>query len=66
MKSVASSPTVIPWRAGIGYIPTNDLKRGSSRAPSTISPPIGLGRSSTTKGIPFLAAACIDSAMVET
>jgi len=66
LKSVASSPTVIPWRAGIGYIPTNDLNFGSSSAPSTISPPIGFGRSSTTKGTFFAAAACIDSAIVET
>ena len=66
LKSVASSPTVIPWRAGMGYIPTNDVKRGSSSAPSTISPPMGLGRSSTTNGIPFRAAACIPRAMVET
>ena len=66
LNSVASSPTVIPWRAGIGYIPTNDLNFGSSSAPSTISPPIGLGRSRTTNGIFFFAAACIESAMVET
>ena len=44
----------------------NDLKAGSSSAPSTMSPPIGLGRSSTTNGMPFRAAACIDSAIVET
>ena len=43
----------MPWRAGIGYIPTNDLNAGSSSAPSTISPPIGLGRSSTTNGMPL-------------
>ena len=66
LNSAASSPTVMPWRAGIGYIPTNDVKAGSSRAPSTISPPIGLGRSSTTNGMPRVAAACIDSAIVET
>ena len=53
LKRVASSPTVIPCRAGMGYIPTKDLNFGSSSAPSTISPPIGLGRSRTTKGILF-------------
>ena len=66
LKSVASSPTVMPCRAGIGYIPTNDLNFGSSSAPSTISPPIGFGRSSTTNGIFFFAAACIASAIVDT
>ena len=24
LNSLASSPTVIPWRIGIGYCPTND------------------------------------------
>jgi hypothetical protein len=66
LKKVASSPTVIPWRAGMGYIPTNDLNAGSSNAPSTISPPIGLGRSSTTNGIFLRAAACMESAIVDT
>ena len=66
LNSVASSPTVIPWRAGIGYIPTNDVNPGLISAPSTISPPIGLGRSSTTNGIPFRCAACIASAIDET
>ena len=44
----------MPCRAGIGYIPTNDLNFGSSSAPSTISPPIGFGRSSTTNGMLLL------------
>ena len=44
LKYAASSPTVMPCRAGIGYIPTNDLKPDSISAPSTISPPMGLGR----------------------
>ena len=66
LNSVASSPTVMPCRAGIGYIPTNDWNFGSSSAPSMISPPMGLGRSRTTNGRFFLAAACIESAIVET
>jgi hypothetical protein len=66
LNNLASSPTVIPWRAGIGYIPTNDVNPGLMSAPSTISPPIGLGRSSTTKGMPWRFAACIDSAIEET
>jgi hypothetical protein len=66
LKSAASSPTVRPCRAGIGYIPTNEVKPGAIRAPSTISPPIGFGRSSTTNGMPRFAAACIDSAIVDT
>ena len=66
LNSFASSPTVMPWRAGIGYIPTNDVNPGLMSAPSTISPPMGLGRSSTTNGIPFRFAACIDSAIDET
>ena len=56
----------MPCRAGMGYIPTNDLNFGSSSAPSTISPPIGFGRSSTTNGIPFRFAASIEIAIVET
>jgi hypothetical protein len=64
-ESGASSPTVMPCRAGIGYIPTNDLNAGSSSAPSTISPPIGWGRSSTTNGMLFRAADCMESAIVE-
>ena len=66
LKYAASSPTVRPCRAGIGYMPTNDVKPGAMSAPSTISPPIGLGRSSTTNGMPRRAAAFIDSAIVDT
>jgi len=47
-------------------MPTNDANAGSSTGPSTIVPPIGFGRSSTAKGIPFFAAAFIDRAIVET
>ena len=47
-------------------MPTNDLNFGSSSAPSTISPPIGLGRSSTTNGIPFFFAASIARTIVDT
>ena len=49
----ASSPTVMPCRSGIGYIPTNDANAGSSTGPSTIVPPIGFGRSSTANGNPL-------------
>jgi len=44
---------------GMGYCPTNDVCAGSSTNPATYSPPSGLGRSSTTNGMPASAAACI-------
>ena len=56
----------MPWRSGIGYIPTNDAKAGSSTGPSTIVPPMGFGLSRTANGMPFAAAAFIDSAIVDT
>ena len=62
----ASSPTVMPWRDAIGYIPTNDVCSGSRTFPSTISPPIGFGRSRTTNSTSFSAAASIAIAIVHT
>jgi hypothetical protein len=47
-------------------MPTNDVNPGLMRAPSTISPPMGLGRSSTTNGIPLRFAARIERAIDET
>ena len=60
----AISPIVMPWRIGIGYIPTNDSKPGTSTMPSTCAPPIGLGRSQTTTGSPCARAACRQLASV--
>ena len=50
---------------GIGYWPTKERSAGSSTNPETYSPPSGLGRSSTTKGMRAAAAACMASPMVE-
>ena len=44
---VASSPSVIPWRTGNSKHPTNDSNSFSSIGPSTWTPVIGFGRSST-------------------
>ena len=60
----ASSPSVIPWRLGSGYSPTKLWNPGSTRLPSTRSPPSGLGRSRTTKRTPACAQASIASAIV--
>ena len=61
----AYSPIVIPYSTGTGYMPMNELHRGSSTGPATRSPESGSGRSSTTMGIPWAAAACIASASVD-
>ena len=60
----ASSPSVIPWRFGSGYSPTKLRNPGSTRLPSTRSPPSGFGRSSTTNRTPAFAQASIARAMV--
>ena len=57
LKSTASSPIVMPCRIGMGNRPTNDSKPRSSIGPSTASPPMGFGRSHTTTGTPWRAAA---------
>ena len=58
LKRRASSPTVIPWRMGIGWIPTNDTHSGASNTgPSSTTPPSGLGLSSTSSGMPCSAQA---------
>ena len=53
------SPSVSPWRIGIGSSPTNDRKRACCKRPSSVSraPPIGFGRSSTTTRTPRFAHA---------
>ena len=63
---VASSPTVMPWRSGIGWQPTNVPRPSSTTGPATETPSIGFGRSSTTKALSCSAAAFIASSMVET
>src|SRR4051794_5342600 len=60
----AHSPIDRPWRMGMRYMPTNVENFGSSRFPSTISPPIGFGRSNTTNGMLFSFAAFMPLAMV--
>ena len=47
-----NSPSVSPWRIGIGRCPTKERCAGSTIGPSISSPPIGLGRSSSSTGVP--------------
>ena len=44
---VASSPSVRPWRTGIGITADETLQSASSTGPSTCTPVTGFGRSST-------------------
>src|SRR5437667_75553 len=60
----AYSPEVRPWRAHTGQRPTNDSNPVWTTPPSTASPPMGLGRSSTRKRSLCFAAAFIASPMV--
>ncbi len=60
----AYSPAVSPCRAQMGQSPTKDSNPGWTTPPSTATPPMGLGRSSTTNRSLCLAAACIASPMV--
>jgi hypothetical protein len=46
-------------------MPVKEAKPRSRMFPSTIDPVTGFGRSSTTKGMPRSAAACIASDIVE-
>ena len=61
----ASSPTVIPWRTGMGNKPTKELKVVSKIFPSTARPLMGLGRSKMTNSFPCSAAASIARAIVQ-
>ncbi len=64
LKSRASSPIVMPWRIGIGHMPTKDSKPFTSIGPSTAVPPIGFGRSQTMAGTPWRPAAARQFAIV--
>src|SRR5438067_13537066 len=56
MNQRPSSPSVKPWRIGIGPAPTKLSQPGRSVSPS-IGRPAGLGRSSTQTLLPCSAAA---------
>ena len=56
LNSRASSPSVRPWRIGIGRYPVKPIASSSWTGPSIADPPIGFGRSSTMTDTPCFAA----------
>ena len=63
-KNLASSPTVIPCCWTISFLPTPEVKAGSSMGPRA-EPPTGFGRSRTTNRAPVATAAFIASYIVQ-